>query len=98
MLDWLRQVQSRFQWDWHGANFTFWLGVTAIVMLVVVAGVSASGDDCRPPLPEGKHYCASLEDTGDCVSNPVNAGWKISNKASAGEKNYTAVIRCSAAT
>lgn len=46
-------------------------------------GVSAIADDCRPPLPAGQHYCATLEGT-DCVPNPAN-DWKINNKASAAE-------------
>ena len=59
---------------------------TAITVAVLLAvSYAAHADDCRPPLPAGKHYCASLEDTGDCVTNPVNAGWKIENKASAAE-------------
>ena len=63
---------------WHPIAFI------GVLMACLVLAWSVSADDCRPPLPAGKHYCASLEDT-DCTPNPVNAGWKIANKASAAE-------------
>lgn len=76
---WLTDARE-FWADWGTAILA-----TAILTAVAFFAVSAAADDCRPPLPAGKHYCASLEDTGDCVANPVNAGWKIENKASAAE-------------
>ena len=74
----MKKVTDFFR-DWGLA-----IGVASLVSLAIFWG-AANADDCRPPLPAGAPpYCASLQDT-DCTSNPINAGRKISNKASAAE-------------
>ena len=68
-----------------GKDWGLAIGVAIFASLAMFWAASTFADDCRPPLPAGAPpYCASLQDT-DCTSNPINAGWKISNKASAAE-------------
>ena len=51
------------------------LSLTLAIGVLVLCSSALADPDCRPSLPAGEHYCATLEGT-DCVKNPAN-DWKV---------------------